>query len=56
MGKRYKKILGKIWLSAQGNVIVNFRQDNFEIQLIGTHEPEVLKQVWKVARRLLLNF
>lgn len=35
------------------NVIIKFQQDNFEIQFISTHEPEVLKQVWKVARDVI---
>lgn len=35
------------------NVIVRFQQDNFEIQLIGAHDPEVLRRVWKVARDVI---
>jgi hypothetical protein len=35
------------------NVIIKFEQDNFEIRLIGTHEPDVLKQVWQVAKDVI---
>jgi hypothetical protein len=35
------------------NVIVKFQQDNFEIQLIGAHEPDVIMQVWQVAKDVI---
>jgi hypothetical protein len=35
------------------NVIVKFQQDNFEIHFIGAHEPEVILQVWKVAKDVI---
>lgn len=35
------------------NVIVKFQQYNFEIQLIGNHEPDVLRQVWQFAKDVI---
>jgi hypothetical protein len=46
---------GKSGFQHKVNVIIKFQQgeSNFEIQLLGAHEPEILRQVWQTAKDVI---
>jgi len=53
--KSIKNFWEKAGFQHKVNVIIKFQQDddNFEIQLIGSHEPEILRQVWQTAKDVI---